>query len=408
MAGQRGEGDGAEFDWIYGGGDRGAPPGDPEPTRRIPVQRRPGAEPPTAPRPVVGSGRERDQIPPHERPFVPPPAPGGGYGAGGRGASSGGYAPGRWSRPRTYVRLVIGVLVLWLVFLVGTPLLAWSRVDKVAYEPRNGRPPEQPGTTYLLVGSDSRAGLSAAERKRLSTGNAKSSLTDTIMLLHTGSGPTTLISIPRDSPLDIPGHGRGKVNSAYAKGGTPLLVRTLEQATGVRIDGYVEIGFGGLVGVVDAVGGIQICPKRAIKDKPSGLNVRKGCQQVDGRTALAYSRARKYSRISDLARVQQQREVVAAVGDKVLGPRSVLDPVRWWKLNNAVPDFFRFGEGMSPISAGRWALAMASTPTSCTVPLARADATWDDARAARLFATVAEDRTDEITKAECTATGLAP
>jgi len=305
------------------------------------------------------------------------------------------------------VRLFIGLLVLWLAFLVAVPIVAWNRVDKVDFEPDGDRPGEQPGTTYLLVGSDSRAGLTPAERKKLHTGNPKSQLTDTILLLHTGDGPNTLVSIPRDSPLDIPGHGVGKVNSAYGKGGTPLLVKTLEKATGVRIDAYVEIGFGGLVGVVDAVGGIEICPKKAIKDKPSGLNVKKGCQEVDGATALAYSRARKYSPISDLARVQQQREVIAAVGDKVLSPWSVINPIRWWKLNAAVPDFFRFGEGMGPTDAGKWAMAMTDTGKSCTVPLAAGDASWDDERAAKLFDIIAEDRTDDITKDLCTPTGLA-
>ncbi len=409
-----GRGDGAgddgrgenEFDWIYGSGDGQRRPSDPEPTRRIPVQRRPGEAPPPPPA--------------HERPFVPPPdrlPPARQYDGSGRppaGPPPTGYPPqGRgprrspWSRPRTYVRLVLGVLVLWLVFLIGTPIWTWSKVDKVDFEPDGDRPGDQPGTTYLLVGSDSRAGLSAEERKKLHTGDAASELTDTIMLLHTGSGPTTLISIPRDSPLDIPGFGVGKVNSAYAKGGTPKLVETLEKATGVRIDHYVEIGFGGLVGVVDAVDGIEICPKQRIRDKDAGLNIKKGCQEVDGVTALGYARARKYSPISDLARVQQQREVVAAVGEKVLSPWSVLNPLRWWQLNQAVPDFFRFGEGAGPLDAGKWALAMTGVEKSCTVPLARADTTWDTARAEKLFGKVIDDKTDEITPALCTATGLA-
>lgn len=381
----KGKDAGDGFDWIYGSGQTDA-----DPTRRIPVQQRPGVSPP----------RQPDRLPPPQQ-----------YGA--TPEPSRGPAPARaprrstWSRPRTYVRLVVGVLALWLVFLVAVPILSWNKVDKVDFEPSGDRPSDQPGTTYLLVGSDSRAGLSAEERKRLSTGDAESELTDTIMLLHTGSGPTTLISIPRDSPLPIPGFGTSKVNSAYAKGGTSLLVQTLENATGIRIDHYVEIGFGGLVGVVDAVGGIEICPKKRIRDRLAGLNIKKGCQTVDGATALAYSRSRKHSPISDLARVQQQREVVAAVGEKVLSPWSVLNPLRWWKLNAAVPDFFRFGEGMGPVTAGKWALAMTDTGKSCTVPLASADATWAPKRSAQLFATVIEDRTDDITADLCTASGLA-
>lgn len=399
MAG-RGDGTGdqhdPDYDWIYGT-DRPRrsaehrTTSDPEPTRRIPVQAREGRTAPRGP----------DRLPPAEQ-YGATPEP-----LGGPAAPAWAKRPSVWSRPRTYVKLLAGLLVLWLAFLVAVPLIAWGRVDKVDFEPKGDRPPDQPGTTYLLVGSDSRAGLSKEERKRLHTGDHTSELTDTIMLLHTGDGPNTLISIPRDSPLEMPGHGVNKINSAYALGGTRLLVRTLELATGLRIDHYVEIGFGGLVGVVDAVGGIEICPKRRIRDKDSGLNVKKGCQEADGVTALAYARARKHSPLSDLARVQQQREVVAAVGDKVLSPWSVINPVRWWQLNAAVPDFFRFGEGTGPVDAGRWALAMTDVGKSCTVPLAGGDASWDDARAGRLFDKVAADRTDEITKGLCTASGLA-
>ncbi|MFD1247701.1 LCP family protein [Nocardioides ginsengisoli] len=415
MAGRGSGSGGDDFDWMYGSPPSGrSGSGDPEPTRKIPVQQRPSTPPPppqTTPRQTARRQTAPRQTAPRQtapRQTPPPPRlpPAEQYGASAEPAFS---APrrSRWSRPRTYVRLVLALIVLWAVFLVAVPIITWSKVDKVAFEPSGDRPAEQPGTTYLLVGSDSRAGLSRAERRRLHTGDATSSLTDTIMLLHTGDGPTTLISIPRDSPLTIPGFGTSKINSAFAKGGTPLLVKTLEQATGVRIDQYVEIGFGGLVGVVDAVGGIQICPKQRIRDKESGLNVKKGCQEADGATALAYSRARKYSPISDLARVQQQREVVAAVGKKVLSPWSVLNPIRYWKLNSSVPDFFRFGEGAGPFTAAKWALAMTKVEKSCTVPLSRADTTWDKQRAGQLFEKVSTDKTGEITPAMCTATGLA-
>ncbi|HWI42790.1 MAG TPA: LCP family protein [Nocardioides sp.] len=371
-----------DYDWIYG--KERPSSSDPEPTRRIPVQRQP------------------DRLPPPQQYDAPTQPP--------RGRPAPSSAPprrSRWKRPRTWIRLVLALLVVWLVYTVAVPFVVWGKVDKVDFTPSGDRPSDQPGTTYLLVGSDSRKGLTRAERRKLHTGNAKSNLTDTIMLLHTGDGPNTLISIPRDSPLDIPGHGVSKVNSAFAKGGMPLLTKTLEKATGLRIDEFVQIGFGGLVNVVDAVGGIEICPKQRIDDKLSGLHVKKGCQEADGVTALAYSRARHYSPLSDLARVQQQREVVAAVGHKVLSPWSVVNPVRWWQLNSAVPDFFKFGEGTGPVKAGEWALAMTSVKKSCTVPLAGGDASWDKPRARQLFAKVAADKTDDITKRLCTASGIA-
>ena len=84
-------------------------------------------------------------------------------------------------------------------------------------------------------------------------------------------------------------------------------------------------------------------------DKDAGLNIKKGCQEVDGTTALAYAARGTPQALGDLDRVRHQREVVAAVGDKVLSPWSVVNPVRWWRLNNAMPDFFKFGDGMGPV-----------------------------------------------------------
>src|SRR5258705_518154 len=89
--------------------------------------------------------------------------------------------------------------------------------------------------------------------------------TDSMMLMHTGSGGTTLVSLPRDSYVPIAGHGSNKLNAAFAFGGPQLLVRTVEQATGVHIDHYAEVGFGGFVGVVDAVGGVRMCIKAPMK-----------------------------------------------------------------------------------------------------------------------------------------------
>ena len=117
-------------------------------------------------------------------------------------------------------------------------------------------------------------------------------------MLHVpdNDGPNLLLSIPRDSYVTIPGHGENKINAAFAFGGPKLLVKTVEQNTGVRIDNYVEIGFAGFVDVVDAVGGITVCPETAINDPKAGnLKLKKGCQEVDG-TPRSATRARAPSR----------------------------------------------------------------------------------------------------------------
>ena len=96
-------------------------------------------------------------------------------------------------------------------------------------------------------------------------------------------GQPALISVPRDSYLPIPEHGSNKINAAYAFGGPELLVQTVEQNTGLRVDGYLEIGFGGFVNIIDALGGIEMCLPKAIKDRDSHIDLPKGCQTLERR-----------------------------------------------------------------------------------------------------------------------------
>src|SRR5690606_30230 len=206
------------------------PPPPPPPRRPRPLQR-------TAVMPIPRRGRPQGVAgAPPRRPPRPAPV---------RGRSS-------WGR-----RIGIALLAL-LVAVVGFAVYVDGTLARVPAVPSDSAASSE-GTNWLIVGSDSRANLTPEEREKYATGNPGSELTDTIMLLHTGSGPTTLVSIPRDSIVDIPGHGRHKINSAYArgggaeKGGPELLVRTVENATGLRIDHYIEIGFLGVVSVVDAV-----------------------------------------------------------------------------------------------------------------------------------------------------------
>ena len=301
--------------------------------------------------------------------------------------------------------------LLWAAFLVAVPLYAWTKVDKVAFEPQGDRPAEQPGTTYLMVGSDSREGLTKEQRKELTTGNVAGQRTDTIMLLHTGSGPNVLMSIPRDSLVEVPGYGTTKINAAYAYGGPKLLVQTIEQNTGIRIDKYAEVGLGGVVEMVDAVGGIEICPTFDMRDKLAGLDIKKGCQEVNGKTALAFARSRHTDpRYGDITRAKHQRQVVSAVGDEVLSAPTFLNPFRYWNVWMAVPDAFRFGDGMSAFDAGRWALAMTrvngESGMTCGVPISDLAVHWDPERSQQMFSYIKEDKTDEIPKGLCTPTGL--
>jgi LCP family protein required for cell wall assembly len=288
---------------------------------------------------------------------------------------------------------------------------AWGKIEKVDAEPGGARPDDQPGTTYLLVGSDSRRGLTKAEQKELSTGGdgGGRGRTDTIMMLHTGSGPSILMSIPRDSLVEIPGYGRTKINAAYAYGGPKLLVKTIEDSTGIRVDDYVEVGFGGLVKVVDSLGGVQICPKDDIKDKDSGLDVKKGCQDADGATALAYSRNRHTYATQDIGRVQAQREVLGSIASGAKSPWTVLNPLRYQKVAAGASGSLTIGENVGPVSLGKFALSLSSAMSgkglNCTVPLKDFAVTWDPKRSPEMFDRIAKDETDKIGDL-CTKDGL--
>jgi len=302
------------------------------------------------------------------------------------------------------------VLLAWLVFLVAVPIWAWSSLSKVDAEPGGARPSSVAGTTYLLVGSDSREGLSTAEEADLGTGAAAGQRTDTIILLDVpaGDGPTLLLSIPRDSFVDIPGHGQNKINAAYAIGGPELLVQTVEQATDVRVDNYIELGFSGFVDVVDAVGGIEVCPKTSIDDPKAGhLSMRPGCQDVDGHTALSYARSRAF-RLGDITRALHQREVITAVGKRAASWQTVVYPWRYLGINRAAAKTLRVGEDVGPIDLARFAWAMAHTSGAdtkrCVVPYSDLGAStsagsaviWDEERASALFEAVRSGDTASI------------
>lgn len=360
------EGDEGDYDWLYSSSSDARD--DDEATQVIPRRSRAQEDHPTsiAPTPGTTDRRSREKS------------------AGGRDR---GRRPWRW---------LAWLLVLWLVYLVAVPVWAWFTVSTVEADPEGERPAEQPGTTYLVVGSDARQGL-AGQR------------TDTIMLLHTGDGPSVLVSVPRDSIVDIPGRGTDKVNAAFAFGGPSLLVRTLESETGLRIDHYVEIGFTGFVGLVDAVGGIEICPEDAMKDPLARLDIPAGCQEADGQTALGYARSRKTQTLGDIDRARHQREVVSAIGQEIVSWQTVVNPVRYWRVVFGGAESVTVSEGTGPFDAARFAYAMTRVNgkdgLTCGVPIVDLAVNWDPERAPRLFELIAQDRTDQIGRALCTPSG---
>ncbi|WP_457492888.1 LCP family protein [Streptomyces sp. P5_D11] len=300
---------------------------------------------------------------------------GGGNGGGrGYGGGGGGYVQGRpapdWRR-----RIKIGALTLVVVVLavsISTYFWADSKLKReVDLSKVIERPGEGDGTNYLIVGSDSRAGMSAEEKKKLHTGSAEGKRTDSMMILHDGSNGPTLVSLPRDSNVEIPSYkgsdsgklypGRGrftKLNAAYAEDGPELLVRTVEFNTGLHIDHYVEIGFGGFAKIVDAIGGVELDIPKAFKDKNSGADFQAGKQTLNGEQSLAFVRTRYAFAGSDLDRTKNQQKFLAALASQTATPSTILNPFKLYPTMGAGLDTLIVDKDMSLWDLGNMFFAM--------------------------------------------------
>ena len=184
------------------------------------------------------------------------------------------------------VLALFALLVLAVAGLVGTAFWIDTKLHRIpALADYPDRPAEGKGTTWLLVGSDSRQGLTPEQQAELGTGgDIGNGHTDTIMLVHMpapwSDTPTTMVSIPRDSYVEIPDYGTDKINASFAVGGAALLAQTVEQATGMRLDHYAEVEFDGFARLVDAVGGVTMCPPEPISDPLAGIDLPAGCQKT--------------------------------------------------------------------------------------------------------------------------------
>ncbi|MDR2723190.1 MAG: LCP family protein [Cellulomonadaceae bacterium] len=252
------------------------------------------------------------------------------------------------NRKRTAIITTVVVLVLLLAWPIGLVMWADGQINHV--DALSGAP-NTPGTTYLIAGSDQR-GSGGIDNPDVS--GARS---DTIMVLHRPtSGPAALISIPRDSFVDIPGHNSSRINASFAWGGPPLLVQTVELLTGLTIDHYVEIGFGGVEDVVNAVGGVELCSDLNVEFEPhSQFSWTPGCHHADGTQALAFSRMRYADPRGDIGRAERQQQVVGAIAGSV-GPSLLFQPARQVHLIEAGLGAVATDERSGIIDLGRMAL----------------------------------------------------
>ena len=316
---------------------------------------------------------------------------------------------------------------------------AINRID--AFSSVSSRPDKpNKALNYLLVGSDTREGLTREQMKLLRVGSTKTaagSRSDTMLLVHISKSrdKATIISIPRDSLVTIPEHpssvdktkivpaAKGKINAAFAFGGAPLLIQTIEDETGVRIDHYIEIGFAGFAGMVDALGGIEVCTKRDIDDPGSHLVLPAGVHTLNGVEALKYVRTRDFDGMGDLGRMQRQQQFMSAVLRKVTSTGVLLNPIKLVNFFNAAIATVKTDSELNKSDLLTLAKQMKNLSSSnvrtLTIPLGNVNArvpgvgsvvTWDSELAPELFNRIREDLplTDEVTPTPSASSSTTP
>ncbi len=235
-----------------------------------------------------------------------------------------GDAPGRPRRALRRWLIVLGCLLTAVV--VGVGALTFSAVqtlNAVRREPGllpSDRPSVDPAQlvakplNFLLLGSDSRG----QDRGR----------SDVMMLVHSDPSRAKLylISLPRDLWVPIPGHGTNKINAAYAFGGAPLAVRTVQNLLGVTIDNVALTDFEGFFRLIDDVGGVTVFNE--IPSAKDGFDFPRGDITLTGASALAYVRDRYSLPRGDFDRAERQRLVVQAIVDKVASGKTLGDPAK--------------------------------------------------------------------------------
>ncbi len=269
----------------------------------------------------------------------------------------------RTARPRRRGRRILAVLLALVLLLAagvgGFALFLNSKVGNVkvddsllpAADGHTGSGSEQgsgsdndddtpalvsgAGDNYLLIGSDARRGESASR-------------SDVIVLAHVtqAKDKVYLIHFPRDLYVPIPGHGKDKINAAFAYGGGALLTRTIQQLTGVRIDHAAKIDFEGFQRMTDAVGGVRVWA-----EEPSdhgSFQITKGWNDLNGEQALAFVRERHQLSEGDISRGRRQQAFIKGLMVKTLSPGVLLNPVKLSKFLNAATDNMVVDAGLTP------------------------------------------------------------
>jgi LCP family protein required for cell wall assembly len=265
---------------------------------------------------------------------------------------------------RIITSLSLGVVFLSAATWIGLGQISGqiSRID--VFAGLSDRPEKvNSALNYLVVGSDNREGLTKEQIKKLRVGGVKVAAggrSDTMLLVHISKNRDAayIVSLPRDTLVTIPAHtsqdGKsqiparpGKLNASFAFGGAPLLIETIESMTQLQIDHYVEVSFAGFVGVVDALGGIQVCSKVDINDPKSHLVMSAGTHTLDGVEALKYVRTRDFDGRGDIGRMERQQQFVSAIIRKATSSGTLLNPIKLANFYKATISTVKMDEGVN-------------------------------------------------------------
>ena len=312
---------------------------------------------------------------------------------------------GRRRRPR--LRLVLaflaGLVVVLLILVIGGYFYLDGKLHRVnVLMSYSAQPAAGAGTNWLITGSDSRQGLTHRQERKYHTGsNVSGQRSDTVLILHipANGGSAVLVSLPRDSYVQIPGYGWNKLNAAYSFGGPKLLAETVQNATGLRIEHYMGIGFGGLVNVVNDVGGVTMCFPHALHDRAAGLHLKKGCHTLNGGQALSFVRTRHEFVSQDLQREQNQRVFMRALLSKMTSTGTLINPFAAIPAALGSVDSLTVDVGTHLKDLISVAFALRH-PETTTVPIGNANfvtsagdaVQWNKALALRLFGDLNNDR----------------
>lgn len=250
------------------------------------------------------------------------------------------WTPRRNVRPRHRLRnrLLVGLVVVLLAGLgLGGGGLWWAtdyygdRVTRIPHAfPDGPRPEPSEGTTFLLVGVDSRSRKpTTGEDAEVPLWKLGAQRSDTLMLVHLDPGKDTAytVSIPRDSWVPIPGHGQAKINAAFSWGGPALLVQTVERLTDVRVDHVAVIDWHGFVELTDAVGGVPITVRENSYDSEQQKHFTAGTHTMNGEEALAYVRQRHGLPGGELDRIKRQQQFLRSLVGEMRGNVRLADPL---------------------------------------------------------------------------------